>query len=612
MDHLHNGIDFPMSNNVRSRKTSSRDHTANIDTDLADAPPSLRSPGLHDYTTPPMQTQMTFDMNSANEKRYGEIQNLPTPLVFNSSRARIRKYSLASPTFSNDQVFPISESPNDADYENNADVSSNGVDVSKGGVYYDDHNTDSSASIDVENGSPSCLNIPKTRQKSMETKKVLADKKISNNQRYFSEFRVKQRIPSSDKSSPIVNTFEDLTKQVSPYNPEKSSFLPNIRPVDRVVSLPFHDSFVQHSSDTVERRSKKIDPKLPQTEPLPKSIAKLDFPTNCLIQLHSIDEPVRPQFWKLSCEIGEGSFSKVYLADDGKTAIKVTDIKFNKEGTQSSELQLRIQNSLTRELEILRVLDHPNIIKLIGTDYDSDRNASMGKITMAIEYCKGGDLYNFILAHRSEMSSELIRCVFANIVSAVSYMHKMDICHRDIKLENILLKHSQLEILNYGTVLAVKHYPIAVLSDFGLSKKIDPLNPMLTTRCGSEDYVSPELLLGMPYDGKQNDCWSLGVVLYTMLESRLPFDPLPNERENRLKRKSKPTHRIAMILWEWYVMKDFKLSEEYGPAKQIVKRLLAKRNKRATIDEIRENPWCAPYIIESSDDNGVSDNSLQR
>ncbi|GAV26993.1 hypothetical protein PMKS-000454 [Pichia membranifaciens] len=554
-----------------------------------------------------MQTQMTFDMNSANEKRYGEIQNLPTPLVFNNSRARIRKYSLVSPTLSNDQVFPISESPNDADYENNANASSNGVDVGKGGVGYDDRNTDSSAaSIDVENGSPSCLHIPKARQKSMETKKVLADKNISNNQRYFSEFRVKQRIPSSDTSPSIVNTFEDLTKQMSPYSPEKSSFLPNIRPVDRVVSLPFHDSFVQHSSD-VERRSKKIDPKLPQTEPLPKSIAKSDFSTNYLIQLHSIDEPVRPQFWKLSCEIGEGSFSKVYLADDGKTAIKVTDIKFNKDGTQSSELQLRIQNSLTRELGILRVLDHPNIIKLVGTDYDSDRNAPMGKITMAIEYCKGGDLYSFILAHRSEMTSELIRCIFANIVSAVSYMHKMDVCHRDIKLENILLKHSQLEILNYGTVLAVKHNPIAVLSDFGLSKKIDPLNPMLTTRCGSEDYVSPELLLGMPYDGKQNDCWSLGVVLYTMLESRLPFDPLPNERENRLKRKSKPAHRIAMILWEWYVMKDLKLSEEYGPAKQIVKRLLAKRNKRATIDEIRENPWCAPYIIESSDDNGVSE-----
>lgn len=606
MNHSHNGIGFPTSNNVSSRKPSSRDHTANIDTDMADAPPSLKSPGLHDYTTPPMQTQMTFDGNSTSEKRYGEIQNLPTPLVFNNSRAKIRKYSLASPTFSNEHVFPISESPHDADYDDTSATSDN-VDVRMGGVGYDDCNTDGSSSVDVENGSPSCLRIPKARQKNMETKKVLADKNISNNERYFSEFRVKQRIPSSETSPPIVNTFEDITRQRSSYSPERASFLPKIRPVDRVVSLPFHDSFANHSADKAERKSKNINPKVPQTEPLPKSTVDPNFSTNCLIQLHSIDEPVRPQYWKLSTEIGKGSFSKVYLADDGKTAIKVTDIRCSNDGTQSNELRLRIQNSLTRELEILRVLDHPNIIKLIGTDYDTDRSTPMEKITMAIEYCKGGDLYSFILDYRSEVSSELIRCIFANIVSAISYMHKMDVCHRDIKLENILLKHSQLEILNYGTALAVKHNPIAVLSDFGLSKKIDPSNPMLTTRCGSEDYVSPELLLGMPYDGKQNDCWSLGVVLYTMLESRLPFDPLPNERENRLKRKSKPAHRIAMILWEWYVMKDFKLSEEYGSAKQIVKQLLAKRNKRATIDEIQENPWCVPYIIKSSKDIGVSE-----
>lgn len=606
MESSNNGLDFPSSKNVNSRKASTNGRIAHIDTDLNDNSPTLKSPGFNDYTTPPLQTQTTFDGISNHERRYCEIQNLPTPLVYNNPNARIRKYSLTSPTLSNDQVFPIDESPGDTEHEN-AINNTNEMNVRPGDVLFSSDSTNKSTYANSQNESASDLHIPKVRQKNSETKNILTEKNISNDERSFSEFRVKKRLPSGDirANPPAVNTFEDLLNQRTNYHTERASLLPNIKPVDRVVSLPFHNGFAKNSFDNSnDRKSRNIDPRLPQTEPIPQSVAKPDSSLNCLIQLHSIDQPLRPQYWKLSREIGEGAFSKVYLADDGKTAIKVTDITFNKDGAQSNELQLRIQNSLTRELEILRMLHHPNIIKLIGTDYDSQQNTKMDKITMAIEYCKGGELYSFISNYRSEMSSELIRSIFANIVSALSYMHGMGVCHRDIKLENILLKHSGLEILNYGTELATKHNPIVVLSDFGLSKKIDPQNPLLTTRCGSEDYVSPELLLGMPYDGKQNDCWSLGVVLYTMLESRLPFDPLPNERENRLRRKSKPAYRIAMILWEWYVMKDSKLSEEYAAAKQIVKRLLTKRNKRATIDEIRENPWCSPYIIESSDDVG--------
>lgn len=175
-------------------------------------------------------------------------------------------------------------------------------------------------------------------------------------------------------------------------------------------------------------------------------------------------------------------------------------------------------------------------------------------------------------------------------------MHHKNICHRDIKLENILLKYNQLDLLLNGIEYTKSNLPIVVLSDFGLSKEIDPNDPMLSTRCGSEDYVSPELLLGMPYDGKQNDCWSLGVVLYTILESRLPFDQLPNEKIKSNTRTSKPSHRIAMISWTWYTIKN-ENSESYKLAKQIVKSLLTKRNKRATIDQVADNEWCSDYVI---------------
>jgi protein-serine/threonine kinase len=69
----------------------------------------------------------------------------------------------------------------------------------------------------------------------------------------------------------------------------------------------------------------------------------------------------------------------------------------------------------------------------------------------------------------------------------------------------------------------------------------------LTTRCGSTDYAAPEIMLGQPYDGRKTDAWALGVILYCLLESRLPFDPPPEAR-----RAGKVAHRIAMGQWKWY------------------------------------------------------------
>jgi protein-serine/threonine kinase len=89
--------------------------------------------------------------------------------------------------------------------------------------------------------------------------------------------------------------------------------------------------------------------------------------------------------------------------------------------------------------------------------------------------------------------------------------------------------------------------PLIALSDLGLSRPYDPHSPLLTTRCGSTDYAAPEIILGQPYDGRLTDSWALGVILYCLLESRLPFDPPPESR-----RSPKIAHRIAMGQWKWY------------------------------------------------------------
>lgn len=114
---------------------------------------------------------------------------------------------------------------------------------------------------------------------------------------------------------------------------------------------------------------------------------------------------------------------------------------------------------------------------------------------------------------------------------------------------------------------------ISNLSDFGLSKKLSTQDQLLSTRCGSQDYIAPEILMGLKYNGKLTDTWSIGVIIYSILENRLPFDipppppsssATPHYNSSTSPNKGSPTiikrrrsktnstaYRIAMIDWEW-------------------------------------------------------------
>lgn len=92
-------------------------------------------------------------------------------------------------------------------------------------------------------------------------------------------------------------------------------------------------------------------------------------------------------------------------------------------------------------------------------------------------------------------------------------------------------------------------YSVVTLTDLGLSRRVAD-DEKLTTRCGSDDYAAPEVIMGQSYDGRAVDAWSLGVLLYALLESRLPFDPTPGMSEGH-KQRSKTSHRIARVEWCW-------------------------------------------------------------
>lgn len=139
-------------------------------------------------------------------------------------------------------------------------------------------------------------------------------------------------------------------------------------------------------------------------------------------------------------------------------------------------------------------------------------------------------------------------------------------------------------------------YAIATLTDLGLSRRIPapPESPLLTTRCGSEDYAAPEILLGQPYDGRATDAWALGVVLYTLMEGRLPFDPLPGKATSR----SRAAHRIARCDWEWVNFGnedgewDADKGREWAGARECVEGLLKKVSRgRKSLDDISKLEW---------------------
>ncbi|PIO74473.1 kinase domain protein [Teladorsagia circumcincta] len=123
-----------------------------------------------------------------------------------------------------------------------------------------------------------------------------------------------------------------------------------------------------------------------------------------------------------------------------------------------------------------------------------------------MEYASGGELYDYVSRFGSLPESEARR-IFRQITSAVLYCHKHQVAHRDLKLENILLDQDNN----------------AKIADFGLSNYFGTKS-LLTTFCGSPLYASPEIINGTPYKGPEVDCWSLGILLYTLVYGSMPFD----------------------------------------------------------------------------------------
>lgn len=195
--------------------------------------------------------------------------------------------------------------------------------------------------------------------------------------------------------------------------------------------------------------------------------------------------------------LGIGATGKVKVANHSKTGEKV-GVKIIRKDLFYDKPSLRIK--IQREISIMKLMYHPHVIKIFDVLEDSRY------LYLIIEYASKGELFNHLVEKRRIESKEAL-IFFQQLISGIEYCHKHRICHRDLKLENILLD---------------EEYRIKI-ADFGMASLSVP-NTMLKTFCGSPHYASPEVVSNEPYNGMKADIWSCGVILYALLTGKLPFD----------------------------------------------------------------------------------------
>ncbi|XP_076669553.1 serine/threonine-protein kinase MARK2 isoform X2 [Andrena cerasifolii] len=251
--------------------------------------------------------------------------------------------------------------------------------------------------------------------------------------------------------------------------------------------------------------------------------------------------------YKLLKTIGKGNFAKVKLAKHLPTGKEVAIKIIDKTQLNPNSLQ-----KLFREVRIMKMLDHPNIVKLFQV-IETEKT-----LYLVMEYASGGEVFDYLVLH-GRMKEKEARAKFRQIVSAVQYCHQKKIIHRDLKAENLLLD-SEMNIK---------------IADFGFSNEFTPGNK-LDTFCGSPPYAAPELFQGKKYDGPEVDVWSLGVILYTLVSGSLPFDgsTLRELRERVLRGK----YRIP-----FYMSTD---------CENLLKKFLVLNPaKRASLETIMKDKW---------------------
>ena len=192
--------------------------------------------------------------------------------------------------------------------------------------------------------------------------------------------------------------------------------------------------------------------------------------------------------------LGSGAYAKVKSAHCVKTKSEVAIKMISKKAAPSDYFT----KFLPREIEVLKAVKHENVVQLHDVVETEDHTY------LVMDMAERGDLLDYINS-KKYLSEQVARQFFTDLVNGISKCHEMNVVHRDLKCENLLLD-SQLRVK---------------IADFGFARKHSGKN--LETYCGSFAYAAPEVILGDPYNGEKADIWSMGVILHAMVVGRLPF-----------------------------------------------------------------------------------------
>jgi len=271
--------------------------------------------------------------------------------------------------------------------------------------------------------------------------------------------------------------------------------------------------------------------------------------------------------YKIQHILGEGAYSKVKSAHSTRLGREVAIKCIN---TQLAPADF-VEKFLPRELKTLPLLRHENIVRVYEI-----LEASDGYVYIVMEAARNGDMLRYI-QRKGALPEPEIKHYFNQLIQAVGHCHSKNICHRDLKCENLLLD---------------KDFKL-LLTDFGFSKSMDfDTNGRIclsNTFCGSAAYAAPEIIQGQSYDPRMHDMWSLGVILYIMSCGHMPFDDsnvkkmLKVQLRNHLKFPPRLQHLLSDDL------------------KNLIRSLIEPNvSERATMEMVKNHPFLAGQNASSS------------
>ena len=259
--------------------------------------------------------------------------------------------------------------------------------------------------------------------------------------------------------------------------------------------------------------------------------------------------------YEIGRTLGKGAYAIVKVCTN-----KITKEKYAVKIYEKSKLNDGSKKKcVSREIEILKRINHNNIAKLYDVITTDKQILILQELVIGISL---REYYNNEIRNQkgiSEHKSNIFKKIFKQIFDAMNYIHKKNIAHRDIKLENILMtKNYEIKIIDFG---------------FGM---YNPENKLQNFFCGTPNYMAPEIAFKRPYNGQKADLWSLGVLVYKLFCADFPFKG-KNEKE-LYKSIERGKFRVANY------------TPEYAK-KIIVGMIVLNPNKRMSCESVLKSEW---------------------